>query len=166
MATTIRNEKLFCTCCGGEFALNYPVAVDDYSKKLKQFNELHSDCKQTWVEPCVDKGKGVKERAMWWIGNGETGASSKTMWNCLMGNNDFHINHPYDPDDFKRCYKLLLAIPEWKLELYKLKPLSSAWSNLVDNWSTLTEMFEENCRTDWKKSKEIGMYEFMQTLIR
>ena len=56
-------KKLFCTCCGGEFALNYPIAIDDYSKKLKQFDELHKDCKQTWVEPEVDQSKNVKEKS-------------------------------------------------------------------------------------------------------
>ena len=165
MSTTIRNEKLFCTCCGGEFALNYPIAIDEYSKKLKQFDELHKDCKQTWVEPKADQSENVKEKAMWWIANGHVGRSSKTMWNCLIGNKDFPVNHPYDPDDFSRCYKLLEAVPEWKTELHKLKPLSTAWNNLVENWDKLTEMFEENCRTDWKNSKEIGMYKFMQTLI-
>ena len=54
--------------------------------------------------------KSVKEKAMWWIANGETGMSSKTMWNCLIGNSNFPINHPYDPDDFSRCYKLLQGI--------------------------------------------------------
>ncbi len=74
------------------------------------------------------------KKAIWWIANGSVGASSKTMWNCLIGNEDFSINHPYDPDDFSRCWKLLEAVPEWKPELHKLKPLSRQWSNLVDNW--------------------------------
>ena len=112
------------------------------------------------------QSKDVKEKAMWWIANGETGMSSKTMWNCLIGNSNFPINHPYDPDDFSRCYKLLQAVPEWKNELYKLKPLSKSWNNLVENWDKLTGMFEENRRTDWKNAEKIGMYEFMQTLIR
>ena len=164
MATTIRNEKLFCTCCGGEFGLNYPIAIDDYLKKIRSFEELHKDCNQTWVEQVAEQSKNVKEKAMWWISNGHVGMSSKTMWNCLIGNKDFPLNHPYDPDDFSRCYKLLEAVPEWKNELNKLKTLSKAWKNFVENWDKLTEMFEENCRTDWKNSKKIGMYEFMQTL--
>ena len=82
-----------------------------------------------------------------------------------MGNPKFPVNIPYDPDDFSRCYKLLVAVPEWKLELHKLKPLSKEWSNLVDNWDKLTEMYELNTKENWKNSKKIGMYEFMQTLI-
>ena len=89
----------------------------------------------------------------------------KLMWNCLIGNFNFSVDHPYDPDDFSRCYKLLQAVPEWKIELHKLKLLSKEWDNLVENWDKLTEMFEENQRTGWQNSKKIGMYEFMQTLI-
>jgi len=165
MAITIRNEKLFCTCCGAEYALSYPIEIEAMTEKTNAFTVLHKDCKQTYIEPVADQSNSVKEKAMWWIANGHVGMSSKTMWNRLMGNKNFPINHPYDPDDFSRCYKLLEAVPEWKNELDKLKPLSKAWNNLVENWDKLTEMFEENRRTDWKNSKKIGMYEFMQTLI-
>ena len=165
MTAIIRNGKLFCTKCGGEFGLSYPMEINEFSKKTEAFENLHKDCKQTWIEPKSDQNKEVKERAMWWIANGEHGMSSETMWNCFMKNKAFPINHPYDPDDFSRCYKLLEAIPEWKTELHKLKQLSGEWSSLVDNWDKLTEMFEENIKTDWKNSKKIGMYEFMQTLI-
>lgn len=166
MATTIRNQKLFCLNCGGDFTLAFPVPVGEMKKKMKAFDSLHKDCKPTWIEPVVDQSRAIKDKAMWWIGNGETGMSSETMWNCLIGNKDFDINHPYDPDDFSRCYKLLETVPEWKTEIGKLKPLSIQWNNLVNNWQKLTEMYEKNTAEKWKNSKEIGMYEFMQTLIR
>lgn len=164
MSTIIRNNKLFCTCCGGEFALSFPISVDDYANKAKLFTSLHKDCKQTWVEPKEDQTKSVMERAMWWLANGDKGMSSTTMWNCFMEISNFQISHPHDPDDFSRCYKLLETIPEWKKELHKLKSLSRVWNNLVENWDKLTEMYEENCRTDWTNYKQIGMYKFMQTL--
>lgn len=88
------------------------------------------------------------------------------MWNCFMNNEKFDINHPYDPDDFSRCYKLLQQIPEWKQSLNRLKPLSPQWNNLVDNWATLTQMYEQNVKEKWKNYKKIGMYEFMQQLIK
>lgn len=105
------------------------------------------------------------KKAMHWIGTGRVGMSSKTMWNCLIGNENFQIYHPCDPDDFSRCYKLLEAVPEWKQELHKLKPLSKAWGNLVDNWERLTEMYELNTKENWVNSKKIGMFDFMQTVI-
>lgn len=165
MATTIRNEKLFCLNCGGYSEIKYPLPVDEMSKKMKDFGDIHKDCKPTWTEPKADQSKGVQEKATWWINNGHVGMSSKTMWNCLIGNKGFSISHPYDPDDFSRCYKLLQAVPEWKNELQKLKALSKPWSNLVDNWDKLTEMYEQNINEQWKNSDKIGMYEFMQSLI-
>lgn len=166
MATTIRNGDLFCLNCGGNFKLQYPMPVDEMSEKTMSFNRLHEDCKKTWTEPEADQTKPVYEKSMFWFNNGERGNSSETMWNCLMNNDNYPINHPYDPDDFSRCYKLLLFVPEWKNELHRLKPLSNQWSNLVDNWDKLTDMYEENKRTDWKNHKEIGMYELMKTLIK
>lgn len=168
MAITIRNEKFFCLNCGGDFAINYPIPVDEMIKKSKAFEDLHKDCKPTWKEPVVEQNKSTQERALWWIANRETGMSSKTMWNCFMGTEKFSINHPYDPDDFKRCYKLLQVIPEWKSSKYMnmLSKLSRQWKNLVENWDKLTEMYEQNERQQWKKYKEIGMYEFMETLMK
>lgn len=165
MATTFNNNKLFCSCCGGELTLDFPITVDKMTEKIDVFNSLHNDCKQTYTSPKVDANLEAREKGMWWIANGSTGMSSKTMWNCLMGNKGYPINHPYDPDDFSRCYKLLECVPEWKKDINKLKPLSKQWSNLVDNWEKLTQMYEQNEKQDWKNSKIIGMYEFMQTLI-
>jgi len=164
MATTIRNKNLFCLNCGGEFALQYPIPVDELSKKIKAFDILHKDCKPTWKEPEADQSKSGHEKAIWWIQNGERGMSSDAMWYCFMGVPQ-STAHPYDPDDFKRCWKLLEAVPEWKNELHKLKTLSKVWINLVDNWDKLTDMYEKNCENNWENHKEIGMYEFMQECI-
>jgi len=165
MATVFRNQKLFCTCCGGEYTLNYPLGMKEMADKTYAFEKLHKDCKQTWTEPKADQSKTVQQKAMWWIANGEIGLSSKAMWNYFMGIKAA-CEHPYDPDDFKRCYKLLEAVPEWKSRVPELKNLSRQWANLAANWDKLTAMYEENVRTNWKNYKQIGMYEFMETLIK
>lgn len=163
--TTIRNNNLFCLNCGGGHTLIYPISVTEMTELTTAFIVLHKNCKPTWKEPIPEQTKSVYYKAKLWLENGEHGMSSETMWNCLMGNSNFRVSYPFDPDDFSRCYKLLQYVPEWKSELSKLKSLSPAWSNLVDNWDKLTEMYEENVRTNWKNYKKIGMYEFMQTLI-
>lgn len=162
--TTIRNGNLFCTHCGGTFVVKYPVPPEQLTEKIGAFNALHKHCEKTWTEPAADQSKQVQERALWWISNGEVGMSSKTMWNKFMGQPVGYPNHPHDPDDFKRCYKLLKTVPEWKYRMDELKPLSKAWSNLVDNWDRLTEMYELNVKTEWKQHKKIGMYDLMQKL--
>ena len=167
MATTIRNQDLFCLNCGGSFHLTYPIPVNELGKKIKAFDLLHKDCPATWKEPEANQSQSIREKAMWWIANGEHGMSSKTIWNCLMGTKDFSVNYPYDPDDFSRCYKLFKAVPEWRGELYmqKIALLCPEWKNLIENWDKLTEMYEENKRTNWKNHEKIGMYELMQKCI-
>lgn len=164
--TTFRNGKLFCSNCGGEHNLPYPLPVKELTDKIDAFNLLHKDCPKSWAGPTVDINKKENERALWWIANGERGLSSETMWNCFMGSKNFVVNYPYDPDDFKRCYKLLNTVPEWKTRMHELKSLCPQWNNLVNNWDKLTEMFEKNVREDWINYKEVGMYNFMQKLLK
>lgn len=165
MDTTIRNNKLLCLNCGGEFALKMPMPVKEMTNKIDSFNKLHKDCEKTWTEPQADQSKDVEQKAMWWIANGHVGMSSKTMWLHFMGQKNERINHPYDPDDFSRCYKLLETVPEWKIRIKELRILSTEWRNLSENWNKLTEMYEQNTKEEWKNYEKIGMFEFMQTLI-
>lgn len=107
----------------------------------------------------------VFDRAIWWITNGRVGASSKTIWSCMMGSSEYSKDYPHDSADFGRCYALLQLIPEWRHELHRLKPLGRSWSNLVDNWDRLTEMYERNVSENWKNAKSIGMYELIRELV-
>ena len=166
MSTTIRNEKLFCTNCGAEHSLKMPIGISEMNKKVKAFDFLHKDCEQTYEEPQSDQSKDVEAKAMWWIANGHIGLSSKTMWLCFMNHENIRINHPHDPDDFSRCYKLLEAVPEWKERILDLSKLSIPWKNLAENWDKLTEMYEQNKKENWVNSEKIGMYEFMKALTR
>lgn len=111
----IRNEKLFCFNCGQSKAIMYPLPITDLIQIQKEFTDLHKDCEQTWEEPMPDMSLPLESRAGWWLVNGETGLSSKAMVGTFL---DFltpiSTNHyPHDPDDFKRCYKLLKVIPDY-----------------------------------------------------
>lgn len=169
--TGFRNGELFCFNCGGHQKFEYPIPVTEAAAIMKQFAKDHEDCPATWVEPQnTPTGKTEAENANWWAENGEHGTSSKTMFNRLIKGlqvralrNDYEC-HPLDPDDFSRCYKLLQAVPQWKVKLYELKAISLVWERLVDNWDKLTEMYEQNEREQWKNYKKIGMYEFMESL--
>lgn len=167
MSTVIRNEKLFCNNCGGSFALNLPIGVNEMTQKIKAFELLHKDCPKTWQEPTTAIGDDIDAKINFWIQHGERGISSETIVEVLTGRKlvKYYKSHPHDPDDFSRCYKLLKMIPELKDSLPLMKSQSKAWSNLVDNWDRLTEMYEENVRTQWKNAKQIGMYELMQECI-
>lgn len=103
-----------------------------------------------------------------WIINGETGVSSKVMWACLKGV-DINRNYggiPYDPGDFSRCYKLVKECNLTFPELYIISKKLPHWKPYLDNWEILSDMYEENIKTNWQKKDEIGMYAFMKILER
>ncbi len=159
--TTIRNQSLFCTHCGGEHKLVHLLPMDELSNKTNAFNELHKDCKPVWEQPFVEQSKSITEKMEFWLLYGERGVSSEVIFKTISGKPlDKRNSHPRDPDDFRRCYLLLEAIPEWKPLLYKLSRLSDVWEKLVTNWDKLTEMLLEQMKT--KTSN--GMYELMKSL--
>lgn len=160
--TTIRNSNLFCHNCGGEQIITYPINPEMFSAMAKAFEKIHKNCKKTWVQPEVDQSLREEQKANEWLATGERGTSSETIFEVITGKKitKYGKSHPYDPDDFRRCYLLLKAVPEWKNKLHLLKSESKTWANLVDNWDKLTEMLEEQLKT----KKANGMYEFMENL--
>jgi hypothetical protein len=163
---TIRNESLFCTNCGGSFLLHYPMETVAFERKIDQFSDLHKDCLKTWEEPIPYEGMSFMARKIFWLEKGERGASSEAIFNVLSNvhNGDYPLrDHPHDPDDFKRCYNLLQIIPEWRQDLYRMKDVSKTWNRLVDNWDTLTEMYEEV--TEGRNNAYAKMYKYMRTLM-
>jgi hypothetical protein len=164
----MRNSNPFCSHCGESQVITYPIAPEIFSAICTAFTKLHKDCVKTWEEGQADQSMSEKDKAQWWLQNGERGTSSETIWGRMMGLRIVkgREDHPYDPDDFSRCYKLLKAVPEWRAKMSVMKEVSPQWSNLADNWDKLTEMYEQNEREEWKNYKKVGMYEFMQTLIK
>ena len=82
-----------------------------------------------------------------WLASGERGISSEHMFYVLTGIPAGRIrpgsHHPLDPDDFKRCEKLLRQVPEFRIRLDEMRLVSSVWGALVDNWNKLVEVIEE-----------------------
>lgn len=171
--TGIRNGKLFCFNCGESYDINAtPQPINIMSAIMKQFDKDHKKCPKTWVEPVADPqdsndSMSIRKNADWWLANGEQGISSKTMFYYLGGSRTKLTREewpPSDPSDFRRCYLLLKAVPQWRKPAYlnKMKVVSKEWEALVDNWDKLEELLEEQLRTN----KANGMYEFMQSLYK
>ena len=86
-----------------------------------------------------------------WIVNGEVGTSSNTIWAVMMGavmenNKDawWRYDVPHDPDDFSRCWKLLMLFPEWRKRLSEVASIFPKWIPFVKEWDKLTRMYEQN----------------------
>lgn len=96
-----------------------------------------------------------KSREDAWILGCDTGLSSKTIFSVMTGKSDVgHGDHPWDCDDFGRCYRLLKLFPEWKSRLGEVSARYPAWTGLVSAWDELTELFEAEKWDD--------LYEMMQ----
>jgi hypothetical protein len=161
--TTIRNGKFFCLNCGGDQKIPYPVSIPMFAVIAKQFDAEHANCLPNWKQPEVDLSLPVIARAKWWLENGERGMSSETIFRHLCSEPLLpdipNYAHPKDPDDFRRCYMLLKAIPEWRDEIWKLSILSPVWKKIVDKWDRLCWMLEEQLG-----GKENDMWKFMEGL--
>ena len=116
-----------------------------------------------------------------WIIEGEVGVSSRTIWAVMMGIvtesqqcDGRHYDIPYDPDDFSRCFNLLVEFPEWTKRLSEVSKLYPKWHPFVREWSKLKEMYYQWCIDveNYRKEKTIhprkkfenGMYDFMHEL--
>lgn len=160
---TFRNSNLFCHNCGKSQDLKMPVSITVMVENIDSFSAAHKDCEKTWVQPEADLNTSIEDRMRWWMEHGERGSSSLFLFATIGRIYDRSIadhvkhnsQHPCDPDDFRRCYLLLKALPEWKSQLYRAKRGSVHWNSLIEHWDELTEMFE---RQDPK------MYERMQQL--
>ena len=88
--------------------------------------------------------ENLEHKILVWLATGETGVSSEAIAYTLCGIHPTRCGGctwPSDPSDFKRCLKLLRAIPEIRQQLDKLRPLHRCWGALVDHWDELEACF-------------------------
>jgi hypothetical protein len=77
-----------------------------------------------------------------WIANGEIGTSSKTMWCAIMGVPCDGADVPHDPDDFVRCFKLILGVDGWNTKdiLARVVRAYPWWKPYIDAWDGLCDL--------------------------
>lgn len=95
----------------------------------------------------------LPESVLDWLAFGERGMSSETIVYVLYGlpaGRRNELSHPYDPDDLKRCLRLLAASPETKARFGEMRLASKEWKALVARWDELEALFlEEAGDLDW-----------------
>lgn len=90
----------------------------------------------------------IHHRAMAWILGSDKGISSETIWSVMMGAAMNRPCHPWDPDDFGRCYRLLKLIPEWRGRLCEVAKKHPSWAGLIEKWGDLESLYEEEISQD------------------
>jgi hypothetical protein len=89
------------------------------------------------------KNDDIRGRVLDWFANGETGVSSEAIAYKMVdiAGKLAARTHPRDPDDFKRCLKLLRRIPEIRPRLREMREVSPHWKALVDHWEKVEDSF-------------------------
>lgn len=80
-----------------------------------------------------------------WLTNGERGISSEAIVTALTGipvGQPRLWDHPHDPADFRRCERLLRAVPQAREHLHVMAGRSRAWARLVFAWDELVALTE------------------------
>lgn len=122
---------------------------------LVQCTSVHLQNKEG--EQAEDEERGEKggrimnlsREANEWLRTGERGLSSEAIFSKLTGINILsphplgNAPHPYDPDDFQRCEKLLRAVPDFRARLNEMRKCSKEWNSLVENWDKIVTQFEK-----------------------
>lgn len=90
----------------------------------------------------------IPSSAVEWLASGERGISSEFIFYVLTGipagkDRGYGYCHPSDPDDFKRCEKLLRYVPEFRYRLDEMRVVSHVWDALVSNWNRLVVLIAE-----------------------
>ena len=92
-------------------------------------NEIIAECERKPV--MTSEGMGL----MRWLASDDVGLSSRYVASVLDGCFVAEYAHPHDADDFGRCVRLLVAVPELRERLEKMRSKSVEWSRLVDCWT-------------------------------
>lgn len=87
----------------------------------------------------------LNRKILQWMATGKTGVSSEAIAYQMAGieNGRKWSTHPGDPDDFKRCLKLVNQIPEIRPRLDEMRSVSPHWNSLIDHWNELEKCFME-----------------------
>lgn len=88
----------------------------------------------------------ISKELLIWLTGGDTGISSEAMvsrnFNLPLKGYSNAWGYPSDGDDFGRCYRLLKAVPEIRVE--KMTGFNRIWDDLVAVWPELSAMYEKN----------------------
>lgn len=114
----------------------------------------------------------VPSSAVEWLASGERGISSEFIFYVMTGlpagKTRSGSCHPYDPDDFKRCEKLLRAVPEFRDRLDEMRVVSPVWDALVSNWDRMVDLINEEAHGVLSGERNSGSapkaYELMKSL--
>jgi|WetSurMetagenome_2_1015567.scaffolds.fasta_scaffold01420_19 hypothetical protein len=95
----------------------------------------------------------MKEKILNWYITGERGMSSESISAFMVGLKPKHgYSYPSDPSDFKRCLKLLIAVPEIRPRLNEMRKIDKYWNALIEHWKEVEDCFMSEV-SEWLTSE-------------
>jgi hypothetical protein len=94
-----------------------------------------------------------------WLASGERGLSSDAIVSRLTGERVgrySHGDHPWDLGDFRRCERLLGAVPLARMALPLMADVSPHWAALVEQWDEIAAL---------DKTDPAGAYKRIRTAL-
>lgn len=149
---------------GANLAAGTPAALDALRTRLAA-GAIEAAQEQT-------RGLGLPPGAAEWLGSGERGISSETIFSYLTGHNVLRRhqgNYPHDPVDWRRCELLLEAVPALRDSFTRVRELGFVWSGLVDHWADIRASMDRECpdwrdpNSDWSARET---YDLMKKIIK
>lgn len=124
---------------GAVFAAGARAALDKLRARLEAGAVQHAQ-QQT-------RSVNLPDGAVEWLGAGERGVSSETIFSRLTGFNVLRGrgDHPHDPADFRRCELLLDAVPDLRTKLPRMAELGPVWAAFVARWGDIVASLDAEC---------------------
>lgn len=116
-----------------------------YNTIIESVNKIIAECEKKPVMSSAGMGLDA------WLRSDDVGMSSRYMASVL-GGFECPYNHPLDLDDFGRCSRLLLAVPEFREKLEMMRSKSEQWAALLDVWTQVESLIDEK---RYKEADEI-----------
>ncbi len=153
---TIEKNRISCKCghvFDTEMVVNCPIDLIVASMKTIYCPKCRNDYKLLSfggeLALKAAASASIAERARDWISNGEVGISSKTIWCALTGapGPPQDACYPFDPDDFRRCRRLLEIIPEWRTQLHVVTERFPWFKPFEDRWEEFDKLYEAEAKS-------------------
>lgn len=113
------------------------LAPRQYNAIIKSVDAIIAECERQPV--MSSSGMGLQN----WLVSDDVGMSSRYMASVLGGFSCDYA-HPHDLDDFGRCSRLLLAVPEFRERLPLMQAKSKEWAALLGVWNQVEHLMQQN----------------------
>jgi hypothetical protein len=137
------NNVLLCEHCGARQELTLPQPVESAAALMIAWGKAHQKCRPI---PGVSAFRQAESLDRWPVSD-DTGLSSRAIYEHMRYGGARKADHPWDPSDFGRCYRLLALAPDWRARIGEMATYGKVWARLAAAWDELTALYEAEVDT-------------------